>query len=195
MKEGRSSKGRNMCFAVTGGVVVAIVLIVVILALTVFKPQHPISTVDSIKLKDMDMSFDIFGMKVNLNATLNVDVSVKNTNKYGFKYYDGIALLNYRGQQVGDAPIPNGEISSGETKRMNVTLTLMADRLISNSQVTSDVILGSLPFNTFIRVYGKVNILGFIKFHVDSFSSCDFTLNIPNKTVDNNECQYKTKQI
>ncbi|KAJ1407199.1 Late embryogenesis abundant protein [Sesbania bispinosa] len=191
MKKG-SGKGSNMCLVVTG-LVIAILLLIVILALTVFKPQHPISRVSSIKLQDMDMSFDIFSMRVKLNVTLHVDVSVENTNMFGFKYSDSSAKLNYRGKKVGEAPIPNGKISSGEIKLLKVTLTVMADRLFSNSQFPSDAASGTLPLNTMTRIFGEVNILGFIKVHVDSSSSCDFNLNLSDKTVEDKKCKDSTK--
>ncbi|KAK7350348.1 hypothetical protein VNO77_08873 [Canavalia gladiata] len=191
MKAG-SGKGRKVCLTVTG-VVIAIVMLMVILALTVFKAKHPVTTVDSVMLQDFHMSLDIAKLKVDLNVTLDVDVSVKNPNKVGFKYSDSTAHLNYRGQLIGEVPISAGEISSGETKGFNLTLTIMADRLISNAQLYSDFTSGTLPLNTFIRISGKVSILGFIKVHVVSSTSCDFAVNLSNRTVGNQECQYKTK--
>lgn len=191
MKAG-SGKGRKVCLIVTG-VVIALVLVIVILALTVFKAKHPTTVVDSTKLEDFHMSLDIARLRVDLNVTLRTDVSVKNPNKVGFKYSDSTAHLNYRGQLIGEVPIPAGEISSGETKGFNLTLTIMADRLLSNSQLFSDVTSGTLPLNTFVRISGKVNILGFIKVHVVSSTSCDVAINISNRTVGNQECQYRTK--
>ncbi|KAE9600755.1 hypothetical protein Lal_00011304 [Lupinus albus] len=191
MKAG-SSKGMKICMVVSG-VLIAIVLLFVILGLTVFKAKHPIITVDSVTLKDLDMNLDILKLRVDLNVTLNVDASVMNPNKVGFKYSDSTALLNYRGKLIGEAPLPAGEISSDETKGFNLTLTIMADRLLSDSQVYSDFTNGSLPLNTFVRISGKVNVFGFIKVHVVSSSSCDFAVSISNKTIGKQECQYKTK--
>lgn len=191
MKSG-SGKGRKVCIIVTG-VLIAIALVIVILAFTVFKAKHPVTTVDSLKLEDFDVSLDIAKLRVNLNVTLDVDVSVYNPNKVGFKYSNSTAHLIYRGQLVGEVPLPAGEISSGETKVLNLTLTLMADRLLSNSQLYSDITSGTLPLNTFVRISGKVSILGFIKVHVVSSTSCDFVVNTSTRAVGNQVCQYKTK--
>ncbi|XP_061368473.1 uncharacterized protein LOC133311432 [Gastrolobium bilobum] len=191
MKAG-SGKGRKVCVTVTG-VVIAIVLLIVILALTVFKAKHPVNTVDSVKLDDLHVSLDIAKLSVDLNVTLDVDLSVKNPNKVGFKYSDSTAELNYRGQLIGEVPLSAGEISAGETKGFNLTLTIMANRLLSNSQLYSDITSGTLPLNTFVRLSGKVSILGFIKVHVVTSTSCDIAVNISNRTVGNQECQYKTK--
>ncbi|CAL0329472.1 unnamed protein product [Lupinus luteus] len=191
MKAG-SGKGVKICLVVSA-VLIAIVLLFVILGFTVFKAKHPITTVDSVTLKNLDVNLDILRLRVDLNVTLNVDASVENPNKVGFKYSDSTALLNYRGKLIGEAPLPAGEISSDETKGFNLTLTIMADRLLSDSQLYSDFTSGTLPLNTFLTISGKVNILGFIKVHVVSSSSCDFAVDISNKTVGKQECQYKTK--
>ncbi|BAT83851.1 hypothetical protein VIGAN_04108700 [Vigna angularis var. angularis] len=156
MKAG-SGKGRKVCLIVTG-VVIALVLVIVILALTVFKAKHPTTVVDSTKLEDFHMSLDIARLRVDLNVTLSTDVSVKNPNKVGFKYSDSTAHLNYRGQLIGEVPIPAGEISSGETKGFNLTLTIMADRLLSNSQLFSDVTSVHFPTEREVKMMGDRNI-------------------------------------
>ncbi|CAJ2671060.1 unnamed protein product [Trifolium pratense] len=189
MKEEESSKGWIVCL-VTIGIVVTIAIAVTV-AFTVFKPKKFITTVDSIDVRDMDVNVNIFNMSLNLNVTLDVLVSVKNPNIFGLKYYDGFAQLNYRGEEIGEAPIPSGEISSKETKQMNVTLTIMADRILSNSQVISDVTSGGIQLNTFMRISGEVSILGLIKFHGNTTASCDFVINTSNKTIDSHVCQYK----
>ncbi|OUZ99645.1 Late embryogenesis abundant protein [Macleaya cordata] len=137
-------KKRNLCFGLIIGFIV-FVLLIVILGFTVFRAKHTITTVNSIKLKGFWMSLDVPRVGVDLNVTLNLDLSVKNPNKAGFKYGNGSTLLYYRGDVVGEAEIPAGEISPGETIGMNSTLTVLADRLISKSDVYSDVISGTLP--------------------------------------------------
>lgn len=194
MKEGSGSKGRmTTCLVVTLCAVIAVLLVLVLLAFTVFKPHQPISTVDSIKVEDMNLGMDIFSMSLTVNVTLDVDVSVNNRNKFGFEYHNSSAQLNYRGTLIGEGPIPNGEILGDEIKGINLTLTIMADRLASNSGVTKDIASGSMPLNTLVRMFGIVKVLGFIKFNVASTSSCDFNLNIANRTIEDNKCTSTTK--
>ncbi|XP_057513883.1 uncharacterized protein LOC130795687 [Actinidia eriantha] len=183
---------RIVCLAVIA-LIVVLVLVMVILGLTVFKAKRPVNTVNSVALKDFDVSVDIARLRVNLNVTLDVNLSVKNPNKVGFKYTNSTAVLKYRGQVVGEAPIPASKISAGQTSTMNLTLTLLADRLISNSNVYSDVISGTLPLSTFTRISGKVNILSVIKIHVVSYTSCDLSINVLNRSVASQTCHYKTK--
>jgi hypothetical protein len=192
-KNKRSSRNKCCCcIGTTVCIIIAIVILIVILALTVFKPKRPVTTFDNLTLKDMDFSLDLTGLKVHVNFTLEADLNVKNRNKVGFKYSNSTALLNYRGQLVGEAPLPANQISGGETKAMNVTLTLMADRLLSNSDMFSDVRSGVLPLNTYIKLSGKVKI-GLFKIHVVSTSSCDFSVYISNRTIGDQNCEYKTK--
>lgn len=187
------SRKRNLCLAVTAGVVIAIVLIIVILAFTVFKPRRPVDTIDSITIQEMHVGLNVAQLVVDLNITLGIEASINNPNNVGFKYSDSNALLNYRGQLVGEAPIPAGEIKAGETEFIKVSLTIMANRLLSNSQFFKDYISGSLPLSTWITTSGKVSILGFINVHVVSTSSCDFAINVSTKTIGQKECRYKTE--
>ncbi|KAF8394783.1 hypothetical protein HHK36_018719 [Tetracentron sinense] len=146
-KDGKTSKhanfpirkGRNICFAVVLGIL-GFVILLVILGFTVFKAKRTVTTVRSISIKGLRVSLDIPTRRVDLNLTLNVDLSVDNPNKVGFKYGNGYALLHYRGDLVGEVVIPAGKISPGETHAMNTTLTVFADRLLSNSNAYSDVI-------------------------------------------------------
>ncbi|XVF37618.1 hypothetical protein REPUB_Repub20aG0025000 [Reevesia pubescens] len=188
----RRRKCRNICFGVMG-VLIFIIILIVILAFTVFKAKNPVTTIDSVSLSNLRFSVDAARVQVLLNASLDVDLSIKNPNKVGFKFTDSAAQLNYRGQQVGEAPIPAGKISADETNPMNLTVTIMADRLISDSQFFSDVTNGELPLDTFVKISGKVNVLNLFKIHVVSSSSCDFTVFLSNSSIGDQNCKYKTK--
>ncbi|XP_059668187.1 uncharacterized protein LOC132313440 [Cornus florida] len=184
----------KICLLVTFAVILAVVLLMVILGLTVFKPKRPVTTVNSVSLKDVDFSLDVLnGPRVHINVTVDVNLSVKNPNKVGFKYTNSSAFLKYRGEIVGEAPIPAGEISSDQTRPMNMSLTVLADRLLTNSNAYSDVLSGTLPLTTYTRIPGKVRILNFIKIHVVSYTTCDLTINVLSRTVADQTCHYKTK--
>lgn len=183
---------RNICLVVIA-VILGLVLLMVILGLTVFKAKHPVTTVNSVALKDFDFSLNLAKLGVNLNVTLDVNLSIKNPNKVGFKYTNTSALLNYRGQVVGEAPLPASKIPSDQSVTMNLTLTVLADRLISNSNLYSDIISGTLPLSAFTRVAGKVYILKIIKIHVVSYTTCDINIDVLNRSVTKQTCQYKTK--
>lgn len=186
----RSTRCRCICLSVTA-VILALGLLFLILGLTVFKAKHPVTTVNSVTLQDLDFSFDITRLRVFLNVTLDANVSIKNPNRVGFKYRDSTAILRHRGNDVGSVPVPAGRIGSKSTKSMNLTLTIMADRLMSDASVYSDAVSGTLPFQTYVRISGKVRIV--VSIHVVSKATCDFDINLVNQTLSNMNCHYKTK--
>ncbi|KAK9986353.1 hypothetical protein SO802_031304 [Lithocarpus litseifolius] len=195
VEKANHSRKRNRtccCIGTTICIIIAIVIVVLILALTVFKAKRPVISYDNMSIKELDASFDITKFKVHLNLTIDVDLSIKNPNKVGFKFSNSTAFLNYRGQLVGEVPVPADEISASETKAMNVSLTLLADRLLSDSDLYSDVKSGVLALSSKIRLSGKVKILG-LKFHAVSTSSCDFSIYISNRTIADQTCKYKTQ--
>lgn len=174
-------------------VVIGIVLLLSILGATVFKARRPVTSVNSVTLRDMDVSFDALRMKVHLNVSLDASISVKNPNKVGLKYTDSSAFLDYKGEVVGQAPIPAGQISAGQTLPMNLTLTVMADRFLSNSQaVISDLLAGTLPLATRTRISGKVTVL-FVKVHVVSFATCYLNISVSSQSISNSDCTYNTR--
>ncbi|KAJ8649888.1 hypothetical protein MRB53_002911 [Persea americana] len=123
------------------------ILILLILGITLFKPKHAITTVNSVKVNGMRVALDVPQLRVDFNVSLDIDLTVKNPNRVSFRYGNSSALLYYRGVVVGEAEIPAGQISSGETKGMNVTLVLMADQLLSDSDFYSDVVSESRYFS------------------------------------------------
>ncbi|XP_031261991.1 uncharacterized protein LOC116120187 [Pistacia vera] len=183
-------KRRNICISL-GVTLILIILILVILAFTVFKAKDPVVTVDSVALENLSVRLDMPRVTVNINLTIAVSLTVENPNKVGMTYKDSAALLIYRGEQVGEAPIPAGKISADESVPMNVLMTVMADRFMSNSQTFNDVVAGSLPLSTNTKISGKVSIFNMIKVHVTSVSNCSFTVLISNRTVSDRQCTYK----
>ncbi|KAL3531584.1 hypothetical protein ACH5RR_005105 [Cinchona calisaya] len=186
-----SCTSKRICAAVTA-VILILGLVILVLGLTVFKAKRPVTTVNSVSIRDFDLSLDILGLKVRLNVTLDANIAVKNPNRVGFRFDNSSAVLKYRGQVVGDVPIPAGKIGPKETLPMNITLTLLADRLLSNSNLYSDVVTGgTLPLSTFTRISGHVRIL--FKIRVVSYTTCDLYVDAINRRITNQTCHYKTK--
>lgn len=192
--EGHAKAGagrRKKCVWATAAALIAILLLFLILGLTVLKPKRPVTTVNSVSLSDLDVS--LRGLSLSLNVSLAIGLSIRNPNKVGFDFHNSSALLDYRGDEVGEAPIPAGQISAGETLLLNLTLTVLADRFLSNSQAFSDVLAGALPLSAHTSVSGTVPILGFIHLHVVSHTSCKFTVSIGSRNISDDGCTYKTK--
>ncbi|KAI3456870.1 hypothetical protein Pfo_013533 [Paulownia fortunei] len=182
---------RFVCLWATTAVIVGLGLLFLILGLTFFKSKPPVTTVNSIAVADLNFSVDIAKRLVYLNLSLYTDVTVENPNRVGFKYTNSTASLRYRGNDVGQVPIPAGKIGARGTSTLNLTLALMADRLLSDSDFYSDVISGSLHFQTFIRLSGKVRML--FDIHVVAYATCDLEIHLTTRTLFNQTCHYKTK--
>ncbi|KAL8046322.1 hypothetical protein ABFX02_08G170400 [Erythranthe guttata] len=179
----------TICLSVAA-VIVAVAVIFLILGVTVFKAKDPITTVDSVALKDLDFSVDVRKPTVHLTAVIETAVTVTNPNVVGFKYANSSALLTYRGKEVGQAPIPAGEIGGGAARGMNMTLTLMADRLVGDSHFFTDVVAGTLALRTDVRLPGKVQML--VGVPAVAYAACDLEIHLASRGV-KQTCHYKTK--
>uniref|UniRef100_M4CG42 Late embryogenesis abundant protein LEA-2 subgroup domain-containing protein n=1 Tax=Brassica campestris TaxID=3711 RepID=M4CG42_BRACM len=181
---GGRKRNRKICICVSLLILLLLIFIVLlVLGLTLFKPKNPTATVDSVAVERLRTSVDVLNLKANLNLTLNAHLALKNPNRVGFSFGATSALLNYKGQLVGEAPLPANRVGPQKTLRMNVTLTLMADRLLSESQVFSDVMSGSIPVNAFVKVAGKVSVFNMFKIKVKSSASCDVTISVSSRNV------------
>ncbi|XP_042502193.1 uncharacterized protein LOC122079632 [Macadamia integrifolia] len=138
-KQKSRRRKRCICLGWILGLLLLVVVVAVILGSTVFKPKHTVTAIKSINVEGLKVSLDP-AIRVDLNLSLNMDISVKNPNKAGFKYGNSSALLYYRGEVVGEAAIPPGNISPEGTAEMNTTVTILADRLLFDSKFYSDVL-------------------------------------------------------
>ncbi|XP_043696279.1 uncharacterized protein LOC122646743 [Telopea speciosissima] len=177
-----------LCLALVG-LLLSVLFLLLILSFTAFKPKDPIFSINWVSVEGVSVSIDN-PMKPSLNLTLLMDVSVQNPNKVRFKYGDSSAWLYYRGQVVGEVPIAAGDISAGGTVEMIMPLTLMADQLLSNPNLYSDLISGTISFSTYTKLDGKVYILDLFKHHLVAYASCIVVVNVHNATVIDSECRY-----
>ncbi|KAI3676145.1 hypothetical protein L1987_85745 [Smallanthus sonchifolius] len=183
----RRKRRRWICLSVIA-VILAVALIILILALTVFKAKKPITTVNSVAIKDLHASFNLLPPRVSLNVSLDLDITIKNPNKVRVKFRNSSAVLFYKDQVIGDVPIPSREIGSDGTKQLNLTLTVFADRLLTNSDVYADLIRGNLPVSTYTRISGKARILNLFNVRIVSVSSCDLDISISSRRISNQSC-------
>ncbi|PKU76097.1 uncharacterized protein LOC110098765 [Dendrobium catenatum] len=184
---------RRRCILISLAVFLFIVLLFVILGVTVFRVREATTTVNSVKLGGFKAGFNLPNLGVDLNVTLDLDLTAHNPNHASFRYGESSAELFYKGSQVGEAAIPPGQINAGGSERMNVSVTIFAGRLIGDSALYSDVLSGSLVFQTTTRIPGRVSVLGIFKHHIVTYSSCDVTVNVSSRTADNSNCRYRAK--
>lgn len=189
----RRKKRRIICCGSTVALLLLLVIVFVILAFTVFKARDPKVTVNSVALDHFEFKFDASQLKLDLNVSLDLNLSIKNPNKASFKFGNSTTELLYHGTNIGEAKVPADKIGSDSTLTMNVTVTVLADRLLSNGNAVSDALSGSFPLSTWTRIAGRVNFLNIYKHHAVSYSSCNMTIAVPAGTLTSQNCTHSIK--
>ncbi|KAK1412478.1 hypothetical protein QVD17_33762 [Tagetes erecta] len=188
---------RRKCIIISTTLIIllllTIALIILILSLTLFKSKKPITTVNSVVIKDINATINLIPFKVSINITLDITLFVKNPNKIGVTYRNSSAAIRFKGHEIGKVPIPGGKIGAGDTKEMKLTLTVFADRLVLDVDVYRDVIGGYFPVTTYTRISGKIRVLNLFNINVSSVSTCDLRIDVLNKKVVDQKCHYKNR--
>ncbi|XP_042422995.1 uncharacterized protein LOC122010532 [Zingiber officinale] len=181
------------CLAFTVAAIIGVAILLLVLGLTVFRPRHAVTSINSVHLSRLTVGLDVPNLAVDFNVTLTLDIASTNPNHASFRYDAGDAVLYYRGQTVGEAAVPPGKVAAEGSVRTNVSLSVMAGKLIGDSALYADVILGSVPFSTTTRIPGTVAILGIFKHHMVAYTMCDLVVGVRNRSVENSNCRYRTK--
>ena len=193
----RAARRRRLTAKVCGGLVVLIVVLSVVvlaLALTVFKPKNPRTEIVSATVGGVSPRVSFPALRVELNVTLDLRILVKNRNYASFRHGAGTSVLLYRGSQVGEAELFPGDIPSRGSTTVPCRLTLEVDELGSDlSALISDVLAGELAMETRTRIPGRITFLGFIKKHAVAVSECRFTVGLADLKVRSQDCKSKAK--
>lgn len=187
----RRHKRAFTCGGICACFVVLLGIVILVLALVVFKAKQPVIHIDSITLETLSISGgnsseNLSGTSVNL--TLGVGVSVYNPNHASFKYTNSTSYMYYREMELGEAPIPAGQIGAKGTETLSTILKLNASRVLTNPNLLSDYLAGSFPITTSAEVSGRVNVLNVFKRHAKSFSLCSLSIVVSTRSVENMTC-------
>ncbi|KAM0953846.1 hypothetical protein DsansV1_C01g0004291 [Dioscorea sansibarensis] len=189
----RRERLRRRCVLISVATVIALGLLILILALTVFRVRAATTTVTAVHLSGFRVALNALSLSVDLNVTLDLAITATNPNHASFKYTEGSAELFYREILVGEVVIPPGEVAAEGIVYTDVVLVMLADRLITNSEVYSDVASGSVTMKTHTRIPGKVTVVGFVTLHMVLYTSCDVIINVVDQTVQNTNCSFRTE--
>ncbi|EFJ28530.1 hypothetical protein SELMODRAFT_17213, partial [Selaginella moellendorffii] len=176
---------------ITLAVLVVIGILLLILALTVFKPKSPVISIDSVQLQSFNVSLNLLSPRLELGLTMWV--SVYNPNRASFKYTNSTSVITYHGDEVGNARIPAGEIGARGREKFPTDVSIQAMQIVGNSNLLPDVASGSIPISTRTVVSGRVNVLNVIKRHATSTSVCNVTISVASRNVQDFKCSHKTK--
>ncbi|MQL82906.1 hypothetical protein Taro_015380 [Colocasia esculenta] len=172
------------CCACCGVTVVVLGLLVLILALTVFKVKDPSMTMNSVSVDGVQVDLGEQERPVSINATVNADISIKNPNAASFRFRNSTTEFYYKEQKVGVAYAPSGNARAHRTVRMNVTVDVFADRAVPaafpNLTLGLGFLLAGNPVDIDLRSYtavkGRVSVWGIYKRNLDIRMNCTMTL-------------------
>ncbi|KAL3642704.1 hypothetical protein CASFOL_013519 [Castilleja foliolosa] len=146
------------------------------LIFTVFKVKDPVIQMNSVAVTRLDLVSGTTTPRPGSNMTLDADVSVKNPNYESFRYQNTTTAIYYRGVLIGEARGPPGRARARRTMRVNVTVDVMTDRVISQPGLGSDINSGLLTMSSYTVVDGRVKIL-MIRKYVTVRMNCSMTVN------------------
>ncbi|KAF3320360.1 Late embryogenesis abundant protein [Carex littledalei] len=182
------------CLLVSLSFLLLLTLLLLILGFTVLRPRHATTIVNSVRLSGLDASIESPSLSLSLNLTLTLDITANNPNHASFRFGQGSAQMYYQGQLVGLAEIPPGEAKAEGSVNCVVDLTVMAGRLASKySAAYADVVAGSMDFTTETEIPGRVTVLGVLKHHMVSYTTCQVVIGLTSKTLESSDCRYRTK--
>ncbi|XP_078431772.1 late embryogenesis abundant protein At1g64065-like [Wolffia australiana] len=184
----RQSSGRRRlavrCFACCGISVVIIGIVILVLALTVFKVKSPRLDINGLTLSKFDLgAFSRPESFLSVNATMIADISIKNPNAASFRFQNSTTMFFFNETKVGVVNVPNGNARPHRTTRFNATVDLFVERVaaiaVANLNQTLGILTGSsLNFNitSSSAVSGRVNLWGLYKKNLEVKMNCTITL-------------------
>ncbi|RDX89007.1 Late embryogenesis abundant protein, partial [Mucuna pruriens] len=167
-------------------------IVIIILIFTVFRVKEPVITMNGVKITKLEL-VNSTTPQPGANMSLIADVSVKNPNAASFRYSNTTTSLYYHGMVVGEARGPPGRAKARRTIRMNVTVDVITNRIISTPNFMTDLASGLLTVSSFSRVPGQVKILNMFKRHVVVKMNCTTTFNISTQAIQHQSCKRKVK--
>ncbi|XP_038875202.1 uncharacterized protein LOC120067718 [Benincasa hispida] len=170
--------------------IIPTIMIIIILMFTLFQIKDPVIRMNRVSITKLELINGAIP-KPGSNMSLTADVSVKNPNMASFKYSNTTTTLFINETVIGEARGPPGKAKARRTVRMNVTIDIVADRVLSN--LDDDVSLGKVRLRSFSRIPGRVKLLHLIGRNVVVKMNCTFLINIFNRSIEDQECKRKVK--
>ncbi|KAJ4872949.1 Late embryogenesis abundant (LEA) hydroxyproline-rich glycoprotein family [Raphanus sativus] len=177
-----------LCVIVTSLILTTIVLTLVF---TVFRVKAPIIEMNGVTVNGQDSTAGTQIQLLGTNISMVVDVSVKNPNYVTFRYSNTTTDIYYKGVVVGEARGPPGKARAHRTARMNMTVDIRIDRLVSEPGLVREVLGSSGLVNlwSYTRISGKVKIMGIVKKHATVKMNCTMAVNISRQAIQDVECK------
>ncbi|KAJ4823962.1 hypothetical protein Tsubulata_039218 [Turnera subulata] len=176
------------CWVCMGAIFLILATLILVLIFTVFRTKDPVITMNSITITQLQLVNGTTIPKPGTNISFVADVSVKNPNYASFKYRNTTTSLYYRGRVAGQARSGPGKARARRTVRMNVTVDVVPDKLMSSPNLTADLGSGILPMTTYSRVPGRMKIV-FVKKWIVVKLNCSIAFNISRQAIESQKCR------
>ncbi|KAG0484958.1 hypothetical protein HPP92_009037 [Vanilla planifolia] len=135
-------RSKLCCCGCCGATVLLLGVTILVLALTVFKVKDPEVTMNNLHLDRLFVpGIGTPENPISVNATLTADISIKNPNVASFRFRNSTTEFFYEGVTVGAAYAPDGYVKARRTARMNVTVDVMTDRVVLDTNATAAVVV------------------------------------------------------
>ncbi|OIT24732.1 PREDICTED: uncharacterized protein LOC109216164 [Nicotiana attenuata] len=187
----KKKRRRRRCIKCCGcctAAVLVLAVIMLVLGFTVFRVHSPSIRMNSVNLDGLSYLTSNSTLQPNVNLTVSADVSVKNPNAASFKFNKATTSLFYDDVVVGEALTPLGNAKARRTLRMNVTVEVMMEKILSIPQLGNDLKSGEVSLSTYTRINGRVNILKIIKKSAEIKMSCKMTFDLRSQDVRDIDC-------
>lgn len=185
----KCSRGLKICCGITAILIILLLVSLLILFLTVFKPKDPIIILQPVKLHRFDLT--VFPV-IELNVSLFIVATVKNRNHGSFTYQNSTAIVNYRGQKVAEAPILGDTVPDRGELNVSMNMNVFADKLVQDNHFGDDFLNGVVNLTSETTLRGKVMILSLFKVKATSFSTCSISVFIRDR-IANSTCKSTIK--
>ena len=144
----------------------------------------------------MCLPTSLFTSPSNSNHSFNLhNISCQGPHDHNehHQYHKAPTGQHHHGVLVREARGPPGRAKARRTLRMNVTIDVITDRVVSSPDFVTDLGSRLLTMSSFSRVPGQVKILNLIKRHVVVKMNCTTTFNISTQAIKEQSCKRKVK--
>ncbi|XP_030955725.1 late embryogenesis abundant protein At1g64065-like [Quercus lobata] len=174
------------CFGCFTALLLIIAVIMLVLAFTVFHIRDPMVRMNGLTLTNLNLSNET--LRQDFNVTLIADVSVKNPNAATFRYDNSTTTIYYHDAVVGEARIPSGKAKARRTVRMNMTVDIIASKVLAVQNISSVLISGQLNVSSYTKITGRVKVLNIVNKHVVVTMNCTVTYNFLSQGIQYQDC-------
>ncbi|KAF5731758.1 hypothetical protein HS088_TW18G00443 [Tripterygium wilfordii] len=178
----------KICGCITALVLLTIITLILVLVFTVFRVKDPVIKMNNITVTQLELINNTIP-RPGVNMSLIADVSVKNPNYASFKFKNTTTTLYYHGLVIGEARGPPGQSKARRTARMNITVDIITDRLLSAPNLTQEISSGLLDLNAYSRLPGRVKILVIINRHITVKMNCTLSFNLTSQDISDQKCK------